>query len=133
MKGEFMDNSKVVAGRIVHVDVDVYAQADAPVQLREAEAQRLVEACVQPKFVAGMGGRYYRVEAKVNYDWAPVAGMAFIKCDLDGRGKRWQLAVTDPADTEQWLFPSLDFREAKAVFRDYPQRPVVGPVEEEDQ
>lgn len=52
--------------------------------------------------------------------------MRWIKCDLDGYGPEWRLAVSRGGD---WHFPTLDFDEDKEVFEEEKcdWKPVYGP------
>ena len=53
----------------------------------------------------------------------------FIWCDIDGRGKKWRLAVSrEMDDGEDGLyFPIEDFEDLAEGYADYPVKPVIAP------
>ena len=53
----------------------------------------------------------------------------FVWCDIDGRGKKWRLAVSrEMDDGEDGLyFPIEDFEDLAEGYADYPVKPVIAP------
>lgn len=58
-------------------------------------------------------------------------GAYFIWCDIDGRGKKWHLAMTrrsDFDDEDMILFPLDDFEDIAENYDDYPVVAVLPPA-----